>query len=177
MTYLALVLPWIAAVLLVSIHTADVHDWRSSSGSERGIGRPIPEVAGSNPAAGHHSLPIDATAALLVLRPDRYREAVVRAYSDHDPIDRHHGWRFITATGVKTRSAAGRRGVAVPPSVIRYGSAITVPGYGTATADDTGGALRRRTASTGELHIEVRMPNPAQARAWGVRRCVVEVRP
>ena len=45
--------------------------------------------------------------------------------------------RGITATGTK----AGYGTVAVDPRVIPLGSAVYVPGYGSAVAADTGGAI------------------------------------
>jgi 3D (Asp-Asp-Asp) domain-containing protein len=64
------------------------------------------------------------------------------------------------------RTATGKdaytKGVAVDPSVIPYGTVIHIPGYGTATADDCGGAIK------GD-RLDVRFTTHQEALNWGVR--------
>ena len=64
-----------------------------------------------------------------------------------------------------TMTNARKRGVAVDPRRIPYGSLLYVPGYGFALADDTGAAMRRAPS----LHIDVRFRTHAQALKWGAR--------
>src|SRR5699024_5667489 len=47
-----------------------------------------------------------------------------------------------TATGINVSSYKGQKIIAVDPSVIPLGSMVYVPGYGTALAADTGGAIK-----------------------------------
>jgi peptidoglycan DL-endopeptidase CwlO len=63
-----------------------------------------------------------------------------------------------TATGAPT----GWGVVAVDPSVIPLGTGMTIPGYGSGVAADTGSAIQGAT-------IDLWFPTFAQARAWGRR--------
>lgn len=67
-----------------------------------------------------------------------------------------------TATGLP----AGWGVVAVDPSVIPLGTHMTIPGYGTAVAADTGGAVTGAT-------IDLWFPTVAQALAWGRRAVTI----
>jgi 3D (Asp-Asp-Asp) domain-containing protein/peptidoglycan hydrolase CwlO-like protein len=67
-----------------------------------------------------------------------------------------------TATGAPT----GWGIVAVDPSVIPLGTQMTIPGYGSGVAADTGTAVRGAT-------IDVWFPSLAQARAWGRRTVTI----
>ena len=67
-----------------------------------------------------------------------------------------------TATGAPT----GWGIVAVDPSVIPLGTQMTIPGYGSGVAADTGGAVRGAT-------IDLWFPTLAQARAWGRRTVTI----
>lgn len=67
-----------------------------------------------------------------------------------------------TATGLPTAPGV----VAVDPSVIPLGTRITIPGYGTGVAADTGGAVQGNV-------IDVWFPTLEQARAWGRRTIVI----
>ena len=69
-----------------------------------------------------------------------------------------------TATGIPT----GPGVVAVDPSVIPLGTRLTIPGYGTGIAADTGGAVRGNT-------IDVWFPTLAQALQWGRRTVTITV--
>jgi 3D (Asp-Asp-Asp) domain-containing protein len=78
----------------------------------------------------------------------------------------------VTATGY---SLAGRTStgipvgpgvVAVDPSVIPLGSRLSIPGYGSAVAADTGSGVRGAT-------IDLWFPTRGQARAWGRRTITV----
>ena len=72
--------------------------------------------------------------------------------------------RGSTATGIPTAPGV----VAVDPSVIPLGSRLTIPGYGTGIAADTGGAVQGTT-------IDVWFPTLAQARAWGRRTVTITI--
>ena len=67
-----------------------------------------------------------------------------------------------TATGAPT----GWGVVAVDPSVIPLGTRMTIPGYGSGVAADTGGAIQGAT-------IDLWFPSVAQARAWGRRTVTI----
>lgn len=67
-----------------------------------------------------------------------------------------------TATGAPT----GWGVVAVDPSVIPLGTRMTIPGYGSGVAADTGSAIQGAT-------IDLWFPTVAQARAWGRRTVTI----
>jgi 3D (Asp-Asp-Asp) domain-containing protein len=81
----------------------------------------------------------------------------------------------VTATGYSMpgTTATGLRvgwGVAaVDPSVIPLGTHMTIPGYGSAVAADTGGAVVGAT-------IDLWFPTSAQANAWGRRVVTIVLR-
>ena len=70
--------------------------------------------------------------------------------------------RGTTATGVPV----GWGVVAVDPSVIPLGTRLTIPGYGSGVASDTGGAVHGAT-------IDLWFPTEAQALAWGRRTVTI----
>ncbi len=72
--------------------------------------------------------------------------------------------RGMTSRGVPTRVGV----VAVDPRVIPYGSKIHIPGYGWATALDTGGAIKGHT-------IDIWMPTYDQCMQWGSRNIKITV--
>jgi 3D (Asp-Asp-Asp) domain-containing protein/peptidoglycan hydrolase CwlO-like protein len=69
-----------------------------------------------------------------------------------------------TATGAPT----GWGVVAVDPSVIPLGTPLTIPGYGSGVAADTGSAVQGAT-------IDLWFPTVAQARAWGRRTVTISL--
>src|SRR5689334_11185969 len=69
-----------------------------------------------------------------------------------------------TATGAPT----GWGVVAVDPSVIPLGTPLSIPGYGSGVAADTGGAIVGAT-------IDLWFPTVAQARAWGRRTVTISL--
>jgi 3D (Asp-Asp-Asp) domain-containing protein/septal ring factor EnvC (AmiA/AmiB activator) len=69
-----------------------------------------------------------------------------------------------TATGAPT----GWGVVAVDPSVIPLGTRLTIPGYGSGVAADTGSAVQGAT-------IDLWFPTVAQARAWGRRTVTISL--
>lgn len=102
--------------------------------------------------------------------PDRVVWAVVTAYCPcRRCCGRHANGR--TSTG----SSAWKRGAAVDPGAIPYGSRIFVPGYGFALVDDTGGAMRRLWRNERMVHVDVRMTYHWQARQWGRKVLQVQV--
>ena len=72
--------------------------------------------------------------------------------------------RGRTSTGMPT--AAGV--VAVDPAVIPLGSRLTIPGYGTGIAADTGGSVHGNV-------IDLWFPTQQQARAWGRRTVTITI--
>jgi 3D (Asp-Asp-Asp) domain-containing protein len=69
-----------------------------------------------------------------------------------------------TATGAPT----GWGVVAVDPSVIPLGTRMTIPGYGSGVAADTGSAIQGAT-------IDLWFPTVAQSLAWGRRTVTIEL--
>jgi 3D (Asp-Asp-Asp) domain-containing protein len=72
----------------------------------------------------------------------------------------------LTASGLP----AGVGTVAVDPAVIPLGAALTIPGYGSGVAADTGGAVRGAA-------IDLWFETEAEARAWGRRVVTIVVTP
>jgi len=78
------------------------------------------------------------------------------------------GCSGVTATGVDLKSNRNAKVIAVDPSVIPLGSKVYVPGYGTAIAADTGGAIKGN-------RIDVHVPSKSQAYNWGRKSVTVTV--
>lgn len=74
----------------------------------------------------------------------------------------------VTATG--TQSMRGI--VAVDPSKIPYFTLLEIPGYGTASAEDTGGAVRGYDG----IAIDVLVDSYEEAMKWGVRYLDVKIK-
>jgi 3D (Asp-Asp-Asp) domain-containing protein len=80
----------------------------------------------------------------------------------------------VTATGYSmagstaTGAPVGRGVVAVDPSVIPLGSRLTIPGYGSGVAADTGSAVSGTT-------IDLWFPSQVQALAWGRRVVAITI--
>lgn len=99
---------------------------------------------------------------LVISLPSREIEVEVTAYTPWD-----EGCTGVTSTGkdvIKKRHC----GVAVDPKTFPYGTKFYINGYGCATADDTGSAMRERTKETGKLPlIDIRMYSTKKALKWG----------
>ncbi|WP_282034742.1 LysM peptidoglycan-binding and 3D domain-containing protein [Metabacillus indicus] len=78
------------------------------------------------------------------------------------------GCSGTTATGVDLRANPDKKVIAVDPNVIPLGSKVYVEGYGYATAEDTGGAIK------GD-RIDVFIPTQDAAVAFGKREVNVKV--
>lgn len=91
-----------------------------------------------------------------------YSKAVSAKVTAYTPYDA--GCTGITATGTK----AGYGTVAVDPRVIPLGSKVYIPGYGTAIAADTGGAIKGN-------RVDVCYGSKSEAYGWGVRNATVYV--
>lgn len=82
------------------------------------------------------------------------------------------GTMTVVATGyaLRGRTASGMLTglgvVAVDPAVIPLGTRMTIPGYGTAVAADTGPAIRG-------ARIDIWFPSVARALAWGTRTVTI----
>jgi Uncharacterized protein conserved in bacteria len=73
-----------------------------------------------------------------------------------------------TATGVNLTANPNAKVIAVDPNVIPLGSTVTIPGLGSFTAADTGGAIQGH-------RIDVHMPTTQAALNFGVRSMQVTV--
>ncbi|XXM72636.1 LysM peptidoglycan-binding domain-containing protein [Lysinibacillus sphaericus] len=78
------------------------------------------------------------------------------------------GCSGITATGVNLKENPDAKVIAVDPDVIPLGSKVYVEGYGYATAEDTGGAIKGN-------RIDVFIPSQDQAADWGRKTVNVKV--
>jgi 3D (Asp-Asp-Asp) domain-containing protein len=95
-------------------------------------------------------------------------EATARQVSIASPVSVAPGGRTITvvATGYSihghtaTGAPTGWGVVAVDPSMIPLGTGLTIPGYGSGVAADTGSAIQGPA-------IDLWFPTLAEARAWG----------
>jgi 3D (Asp-Asp-Asp) domain-containing protein len=72
--------------------------------------------------------------------------------------------RGRTSTGMQTAGGV----VAVDPTVIPLGTLLTIPGYGTGVAADTGGSVHGNV-------IDLWFPTLQQARAWGRRTVTITI--
>lgn len=77
-----------------------------------------------------------------------------------------------TSTLVDT--AAQPRGIASDNDLVPVGTTLTIPGYGEATVDDTGAAMRQ-SARAGLVHLDLRFPAHDEALRWGSQWHHVEV--
>ncbi|MCQ4935643.1 MULTISPECIES: G5 and 3D domain-containing protein [Anaerotignum] len=91
-----------------------------------------------------------------------YQKAISAKVTAYTPFDA--GCNGITATG----TTATKGVVAVDPRVIPLGSKVYVPGYGVATAEDTGGAIKGN-------RIDVCYETKNEAFSWGVQNVTVYV--
>lgn len=78
------------------------------------------------------------------------------------------GCSGTTATGVDLKANPDKKVIAVDPNVIPLGSKVYVEGYGYATAEDTGGAIKGN-------RIDVFIPSEDAAASWGNREVNVKV--
>jgi 3D (Asp-Asp-Asp) domain-containing protein len=111
--------------------------------------------------------------AQAAARASSPRQAVTATASDSQPTGNEltveaSGYAIagLTASGLP----AGVGTVAVDPAVIPLGAALTIPGYGTGVAADTGGAVRGPA-------IDLWFETEAEARAWGRRVVTIVVTP
>ncbi|MFX3617514.1 MAG: 3D domain-containing protein [Sporolactobacillus sp.] len=73
-----------------------------------------------------------------------------------------------TATGYSLRKHPNAKVIAVDPRVIPLGSKVYIPGYGTAVARDTGGAIKGKI-------IDVHFKTHRKAIIWGRKHLKVKV--
>ncbi|MEZ6242397.1 MAG: 3D domain-containing protein [Phycisphaerales bacterium] len=103
------------------------------------------------------------------VRPVRTIEMLVTAYApDRNSCGDFADGQTATLHGVTTN--AGRL-VAADPSVLPYGTMLSIPGYDDASVVpvlDCGGAIKGN-------HLDLLFPTHEQARAWGVRRLTVTI--
>lgn len=78
------------------------------------------------------------------------------------------GCSGITKTGVDLNANPSAKVIAVDPSVIPLGSKVYVEGYGYATAEDTGGAIKGN-------RIDVFIPTQEGAVEWGRKQVKVTI--
>ena len=104
--------------------------------------------------------PVDSLQAQLA-KAKRVFTVRSTAYTS-DPRE-NGGWN-VTAIGTKIRRGV----IAVDPRVIPLRTRVYVEGYGFATAEDTGGAIKGNK-------IDVVMDTRAQSRNWGVRNVKIYI--
>ncbi|WP_276207826.1 3D domain-containing protein [Virgibacillus sp. YIM 98842] len=78
------------------------------------------------------------------------------------------GCSGVTSTGIDLNNNPDAKVIAVDPSVIPLGSTVYVEGYGYATAEDTGGAIKGNK-------IDVFVPDKQAAAKWGIRTVKVTI--
>ncbi|WP_409301092.1 LysM peptidoglycan-binding domain-containing protein [Peribacillus sp. SCS-155] len=78
------------------------------------------------------------------------------------------GCSGVTATGVDLRANPDAKVIAVDPSVIPLGTKVYVEGYGYATAQDTGGAIKGNK-------IDLFFADKQDALNWGRRQVTVKI--
>lgn len=78
------------------------------------------------------------------------------------------GCSGITYTGVNLLENRQAKVIAVDPSVIPLGSKVYVEGYGYATAEDIGGAIKGN-------RIDIHLPTKKEAYAWGVKEVSITI--
>ena len=69
----------------------------------------------------------------------------------------------VTASG----TVAHKGTVAADPKIWKFGTRLRIPGFGTGTVEDVGGAIKGR-------HIDLWFPSHAEAKAWGSKWLKVE---
>ncbi|MTT30511.1 hypothetical protein GMB86_00595 [Terrilactibacillus sp. BCM23-1] len=84
-------------------------------------------------------------------------------YTANDP-----GCIGITKTGLNLKENPNAKVIAVDPSIIPLGTKVYVPGYGTAIAADTGGAIDGH-------HIDILFNEKSDALNWGVKEITVTI--
>jgi 3D (Asp-Asp-Asp) domain-containing protein len=110
----------------------------------------------------------------LAVEANARQLAVVSTVSSAPPVAVAPGGHTmtVTATGYSihghtaTGAPTGWGVVAVDPGVIPLGTRLSIPGYGSGVAADTGGAIQGAT-------IDLWFPTLAQARAWGRRTVTI----
>lgn len=78
------------------------------------------------------------------------------------------GCSGVTYTGVDLNSDRNAKVIAVDPSVIPLGTKVYVEGYGHATAEDIGGAIKGN-------RIDLHVPTKGEAYSWGRRTVNVTI--
>nr|WP_290443625.1 3D domain-containing protein [Sporolactobacillus kofuensis] len=73
-----------------------------------------------------------------------------------------------TATGYNYKKHPNAKSIAVDPRYIPLGSKVKIPGYGTAIARDTGGAIKGKI-------IDVHFKSRHQALKWGRKHLKIKV--
>jgi 3D (Asp-Asp-Asp) domain-containing protein len=74
----------------------------------------------------------------------------------------------ITATGINLKKNPTIKLISVDPRVIKLGSKVYIPGYGTAIAGDTGGAIKGNK-------IDIFMPSLKAALQWGRKTIQIQI--
>lgn len=93
---------------------------------------------------------------------------VATAYTADPSENGTYNGRVLTATGMDLTANPNARIIAVDPNVIPLGTKVYVEGYGYATAEDTGGAIKN-------MRIDVLVPSHEEARQWGRRTVTVKI--
>ncbi len=78
------------------------------------------------------------------------------------------GCSGVTKTGVNLMKHPKRKVIAVDPDIIPLGTKVYIPGYGYATAADTGGAIDGH-------RIDIYFPSKDKAFKWGVKHIDIKI--
>ena len=131
--------------------------------------KPTAQASNSKPISAALSKPELPSNGRVVQAKQRVVEAKVTAYCPCFLCCGTYSGEGKTSRG---RDARKTRGVAVDPKAIAYGSNVTIPGYGTFIADDTGGAMRQ-SWKKGIVHIDLRFHDHKEALKFGVKHLQV----
>ncbi|MBT2641838.1 LysM peptidoglycan-binding domain-containing protein [Bacillus sp. ISL-41] len=125
----------------------------------------------ATPAATPAATPVAAPAAQVTAQPAAAKPAAATnqitveatAYTANCT-----GCSGITKTGVNLKANPNAKVIAVDPTVIPLGSKVYVEGYGYATAEDIGGAIKGN-------RIDVFIPTQSGALQWGRKQVKVTI--
>lgn len=133
------------------------------------VASPAPEkdITAVKPAENIAKLPENKPTQNPAAKEADIYETIVAKVTAYCPCARCCGSFANGRTSTKTN--AWRPGIASDPSVIPYGTEITVPGYGTAKVDDTGSAMRKSWRNESIIHLDIRFQYHWQARNWGTK--------
>ncbi|MGM0844795.1 MAG: LysM peptidoglycan-binding domain-containing protein [Bacillota bacterium] len=125
------------------------------------------ETATAEPAAVEESVPAQPTETPVNTQPTQEAANAITVSATAYTAS-CEGCSGITKTGVDLIANPDAKVIAVDPNVIPLGTEVYVEGYGYATAQDIGGAIKGNK-------IDVFIPERQDALAWGVRSVKVTI--